>query len=52
MLKFLGCGLLAALAIVTTALQVSAEPPPAEPVIISTGTNVTNDCAQCLPRRW
>jgi hypothetical protein len=52
MRKFLSCGLFAALAIVSTALQVCAEPPPAEPVIISTGSNVPTDCTQCLPYRW
>jgi hypothetical protein len=37
MRKFLSCGLIAALAILPTALQVCAEPPPAEPVVVPTG---------------
>jgi hypothetical protein len=52
MRKFLSCGLFAALAIVPTAIQVSAEPPPADPVIISIGSTISTDCNQCLPRSW
>jgi hypothetical protein len=33
MRKFLSCGLIAAFALLPTAIQVCAEPPPAEPVL-------------------
>ena len=52
MRKFLSCGLIAALALVPTALQVSAEPPPAEPVIMSSSSTISTECTQCLPRSW
>jgi hypothetical protein len=43
MYKFLSCGLIAAFAILPTAIRVSAEPPPsAEPVVVSSET--ANDC--------
>jgi hypothetical protein len=35
MRKFLSCGLIAAFALLPTAIRVSAEPPPAEPVVSS-----------------
>jgi hypothetical protein len=35
MRKFLSCGLIAAFALLPTAIQVCAEPPPAEPVVSS-----------------
>ena len=35
MIKFLSCGLIAALAIIPTAVRVCAEPPPMEPVVVS-----------------
>jgi hypothetical protein len=43
MCKLLSYGLITAV-ILTTALRVSAEPPPAEPVIIATESNVATDC--------
>jgi hypothetical protein len=50
MRKFLSCGLITAFAIVPTALKVYAEPPPAEPVIVSTESATTSDCSKerCL----
>jgi hypothetical protein len=44
MRKFLSCGLIAAFAVVPTALKVCAEPPPVEPVIVSTESIITPDC--------
>jgi hypothetical protein len=35
MRKFLSCGLIAAFALLPTAIQVCAEPPPADPVVVS-----------------
>lgn len=36
--KFLNCGLIAAFAILPITIKVCAEPPPAEPVVISHGS--------------
>ncbi|WP_310414169.1 hypothetical protein [Chamaesiphon sp. OTE_8_metabat_110] len=52
MRKFLNCGLIAALAIVPTAVRVSAEPPPAPPVVVSADSTVATDCSECLPVSW
>jgi hypothetical protein len=45
--KFLSCGLIAAFAIIPTALRVYAEPPPVEPVIVLT-EGATFTCVNCL----
>lgn len=55
MRKFLTCGLIATAAIVTTALQVCAEPPPKEPVIVSTASTEraptpTKSCGNNCPQ--
>ena len=44
MRQFLSYGLIAAFAILPTALRVCAEPPPAESVVVSTGGTISNDC--------
>lgn len=46
MRKFLSCGLIAAFAIVPTALKVYAEPPPVEPVI--SAESFAPICVNCL----
>jgi hypothetical protein len=43
MRKFLSCGLIAAFALLPTAIQVCAEPPPAEPVVSSIEQVPPND---------
>jgi hypothetical protein len=48
MRKFLSCGLIAAFAVVPTALKVCAEPPPAEPVIVSTESTIPANCQKNL----
>ncbi len=47
MRKFLSCGLIAAFAIIPNAIKVGAEPPPVEPVVISTESAATV-CLNCL----
>jgi hypothetical protein len=49
MRKLLSCGLIAAFAIIPTAIQASAEPPPLEPVVPSESV-VLADCVseRCL----
>ena len=48
MSKFLSYRLITAV-ILSTALKVSAEPPPAEPIITATETTTTTDCTnQCF----
>ena len=44
MRKFLSCGLITAFAIIPTALKVYAEPPPAEPVVVSTEIAAPVNC--------
>jgi hypothetical protein len=44
MRKFLSCGLITAFAIVPTALRVYAEPPPVEPVVVSTESVAPASC--------
>jgi hypothetical protein len=44
MRRFLGCGLIAAFTILPTAIRVSAEPPPSEPVIVANETVTSVDC--------
>ena len=47
MRKFLSCGLIAAFAIVPTAIEVCAEPPPAETIVVATDSSTTvTDCKQ------
>jgi hypothetical protein len=50
MRKFLSYGLIAAFAILPTALRVCAEPPPAEPVVVSIENISTNDCGNRCPQ--
>jgi hypothetical protein len=47
MRKLLSCGLIAAFAIIPTAIKVGAEPPPVEPVVVST-ESAANVCVNCL----
>jgi hypothetical protein len=47
MRKFLSCGLIAAFAIIQNAIKVGAEPPPMEPVVVSTEGAATV-CVNCL----
>jgi hypothetical protein len=44
MRKFLSCGLITAFAIIPTALKVYAEPPPMEPVVVSTESAAPVNC--------
>ena len=44
MRKFLSCGLITAFALLPTAIQVCAEPPPAEPVVVSSQQIQSVDC--------
>jgi hypothetical protein len=44
MRKFLSCGLITAFAIIPTALKVYAEPPPADPVVVSTESAAPARC--------
>ena len=44
MRQFLSYGLIAAFAILRTALRVCAEPPPAESVIVFADGTISNDC--------
>jgi hypothetical protein len=44
MRKFLSCGLITAFAILPTALRVYAEPPPMEPVVVSTESAAPVNC--------
>jgi hypothetical protein len=44
MRKFLSCGLITAFAIIPTALKVYAEPPPMEPVVVSTESPTPDNC--------
>jgi hypothetical protein len=50
MRKFLSCGLIAAFAILPTAIQVCAEAPPAEPVATANESAVPTECNNLCPQ--